>query len=87
MITFDVRKNIVCTTGALIAALAFTAAAAGPAQAATAHPTTASIAASVDHVEIAAASPCNESQRLSDRLTNRRLGGRVIDGTLSEARA
>lgn len=83
MITFDIRKNIVCTTGALIAALAFTAAAAGPAQAETIQQPTASIAASAGHVELAAASPCNDSQR----LTNRRLGGRVIDGTLSEALA
>ena len=80
MITFDIRKNIVCTTGALIAALAFTAAAAGPAQAETVHQP---IAASAGHVELAAASPCNDSQR----LTNRRGAGRVIDGTLSEALA
>ncbi len=87
MITFDIRKNIVCTTGALIAALAFTAAAAGPAQAETAHQPTASIAASAGQVEFASASPCNDRQRLSDRISNRRLGGRVIDGPLSEARA
>lgn len=83
MTAFDIRKNIVCTTGALIAALAFTAAAAGPAQAETAHRPTASIVASAGHLELAAASPCDDSQR----LTNRRPGGHVIDGTLSEALA
>lgn len=87
MITFDIRKNIVCTTGALIAALAFTAAAAGPAQAETVQQPTASIAASADRVELAAASPCDDSLELRHRIANRRLGGRVIDGALSEARA
>ena len=80
-------EQLVCTTGALIAALAFTAAAAGPAQAEPSHQPAAPIAASAGHVEFASASPCNDRKPLSDRISDRRLGGRVIDGPLSEARA
>lgn len=95
MITFDIGKSIVCTTGALVAALVFTAAAAGPAQAETVRHRTASTAdlgrsaptaqTALDRRVTLAA--CDGSRQLRERAVNRRGAVRVIEGALSQARA